>query len=305
MLRLLLGSSLVPFALLPGLATAQVNNPADKARERAEAQRVPQEPEPQAPTYRSYEAPRVVVEGRPASELREEDRIGTYQQPRWTANRRFGETRIYVRPEGQAEFEVWVIPEFPKHGDPTETKVQYEFEFGLPHRFQFDLYLVSHQEGNEGPLEIDEEKFEVRWAPANWGVIPTNPTLYLEWAAKNDAPDAIEAKLLLGDEIAPRWHWGANFVVEQETGGQREQGLEVTGGLSYTVVDEGFSIGLETKAAWVNAEHDLDGSANEILIGPSLQLRPLPRAHIDIAPLFGVTDDSPDAKVTLIFGWEF
>lgn len=50
---------------------------------------------------------------------------------------------------------------------------------------------------------------------------------------------------------------------------------------------------------------DRGNYANEVLLGPSLQFRPVPNAHIDIAPLFGLTDESPDAKVTLLFGWEF
>ena len=42
--------------------------------------------------------------------------------------------------------------------------------------------------------------------------------------------------------------------------------------------------------------------AEEVLVGPSFQLRPLPNAHIDLAPRFGCT--APDAKVTVVFGWE-
>ena len=40
----------------------------------------------------------------------------------------------------------------------------------------------------------------------------------------------------------------------------------------------------------------------EILLGPSFQWRPTPRTHIDIVPLFGLTDDSPVAQVFLVFG---
>src|SRR5262245_50302095 len=137
------------------LLEAQVNNPADKAKSGAQSR--PQAPVEQEPRLLSFERPAILVEGRQASELREEDRVGPYGQPRWTTKRRFGETRTYVIPEGQAEFEYWLIPEFQKHGDPTETKTQYELEFGLPARFQLDFYVVSHQEGNEGPMEFDEQ----------------------------------------------------------------------------------------------------------------------------------------------------
>ena len=249
--------------------------------------------------------PPVVVEGRRVSDLREEDRVGSYGQPEWTSRRRFAETRVYVRPEGTAEFEYWLIPETSKDGGSTETKTQYEFEFGLPNRVQLDLYLVSHQDGNEGALAIDEQKFEVRYALADWDVIWGNPTLYLEWAAINEAPDHIEAKLLLGGEAVPSWHWGMNLVWEHETGGLQENSSELTAGISKTLTDQRFAIGAEVKAAWIDDKSDRGNYKNEVLIGPSLQFRPLKNAHIDIAPLFGVTDDSPEAKITLLFGWEF
>ncbi|MCA8964659.1 MAG: hypothetical protein H6838_07685 [Planctomycetes bacterium] len=268
---------------------AQIVNPADK-------QRAP-ESNPQNPP--------VVVEGTRVSNLREEDRIGSYQQPEWTSHRRFAETRVYVRPEGTAEFEYWLIPETSKDGGSTETKTQYEFEFGLPNRFQIDLYLVAHQDGNEGAMAIDEQKFEIRHALADWDEIWGNPTIYLEWAAINNAPDHVEGKLLFGGEAGESWHWGANLVFEHETGGLQENGYEITGGLSKTLVDQRFSVGAEVKAAWIDDKTDRGDFATEVLIGPSFQFRPVPNAHIDVAPLFGVTDDSPEAKLTLLFGWEF
>lgn len=268
---------------------AQIVNPADKQR----------------PPTQDPKDPPVVVEGRRVSDLREEDRIGSYQQPEWTSHRRFAETRIYVRPEGTAEFEYWLIPETSKDGGSSETKTQYEFEFGLPHRFQLDLYLVSHQEGNDGPMQIDEQKFEIRHALADWDEIWGNPTIYLEWGANNEAPDHLEAKLLFGGEAAPSWHWGANLVYEQETGGDRESAYEITAGVSKTLSDQRFSAGAEIKAAMADVASDRGNWTNEVLVGPSFQFRPLPNTHIDFAPLFGVTDDSPELKATILFGWEF
>src|SRR5690349_816117 len=49
-----------------------------------------------APRLRADEMPAVEVVGRRAPELREEDRVGDNEQPRWTAHRRFPSTRIYV-----------------------------------------------------------------------------------------------------------------------------------------------------------------------------------------------------------------
>src|SRR5262245_26788105 len=71
-----------------------------------------------APTerLRSFELPPVKVVGEHPSDLREEDRVGTYAQPRWTATRRFPNTRIYVIPENQIEVEFWSRPTFTRDG---------------------------------------------------------------------------------------------------------------------------------------------------------------------------------------------
>src|SRR5262249_3001081 len=155
-------------------AHGQVVNPADRQQGPSS---VNTQPDPRLPTWRM---PAIDVYGE--APLNEEDRIGNYAQPRWTAHRRFGETRVYVVPKGMVEFEYWLVPEKPKKG-PTEWASQYEVEFGLPHRFQLDLYMVAHKTGggNQSNFTLDEQKVEVRYAFADWNKIPLNPTLYVEW----------------------------------------------------------------------------------------------------------------------------
>lgn|GEM_PF-609434 len=237
--------------------------------------------------------------------LREEELIGPYQQPRWTARRRFGETRVFVIPEGDVEFEYWLVPELQRHGEETGIEQQFELEMGLPRRFQVDLYAVTHKEGNTGSLALDQTKLEVRWALANWGRLWGNPALYLEWIAIDSAPDHLEGKLLLGDQISPRLHWGANLVFEHEMGGQRTNTRELTAGLSYTVRDEKFSVGPELKLAWEDTKSNRGDYVREELLGPSFQFRPLPQAHMDIVLLAGLNRDAPRAKGIFILGWEF
>ena len=250
----------------------------------------------------SWEMPEILVTDK-RSNLREEDRIGGYAQPRWTAHRRFPTTRIYVRPEGVFDVEFWSRTKVSHDGN-TEELTQIEFEMGLPHRFQLDFYLISTKEQHDGAANLDKA-VEVRYAFADWGVIPFNPTAYLEWISQDARPDKFEAKLLLGDELAPSWHWGTNFVVEQEDGGARETELEVTGAISKTLVDEVFSIGAEGKFSWTNANGSRHDWENDFRIGPSIQYRPLPRAHIDVAPLFGITNESKRADIYVVVGWEF
>ncbi len=291
-------------AMLPLAAEDLVLNPAIQAGNHAETTsdgewtRLPP----------SWAAPPIVVEGRKATGLREEDRIGSYGQPRWTATRRFAETRVYVVPEGKFEFEYWMIVEDRKKGDPegkATVKQVYEAEMGLPWRFQLDLYQVWEKEDSTGTQVMSETKFEVRWAVADWGVIPGNPTLYGEWAAVSDGYDKAEGKILLGDEFTPRWHWGTNFVWEQELGGEAERSLEMTNAVSWTVFDERFSFGVEDKFAYIDTKDNRGEYDKEVLVGPTIQFLPLPQMHINLSQLYGMTNESPVTKTVAVFGWEF
>ena len=283
---------------LPQMLDQPGGNPADLMRpERPQSQ-------PVEPTFtHTWELPPVNVPGERPPELREEERVGSYAQPRWTTERRFSETRVYVRPEGSLEFEYWLIPTVERKG-PSEIKNQFELEFGLPSRLQLDLYLVTRKEGSGGPTFVDY-MIEMRYALADWNVIWGNPTIYLEYAAHDQAPDTIEAKLLLGGQIVPRWHWGANLSYEHETGGEMTNEYEITGGVSYTLLDERFSVGGEVKFN-VTDTHARRGSfVDNTLVGPSIQYRPFQRMHIDFAPLIGVTHESPALQAFLIIGWDF
>lgn len=286
---------------LSGRADAQVVNPAT-------AQPGDPSPVPSSGHLHTWELPPITVQGQAPADVVEEQLIGDYAQPRWTAHRRFSETRVYVIPRGMSDVEYWLIPEKAKHG-PTEWKSQYEMEFGLPGRIQLDLYAVAHKTGyKEESFAIDEQNVEVRWALAGWNRIWGNPTVYLEWNQVSNAPDHVEGKLLFGGEMAPRWHWGSNLVWEHELAGGQENSNEWTTGVSYTLKDSRFGIGVETQLALVNslASPGHRGPfAKEFLVGPSLQWRPLPQAHLDFAPLFGATKDAARAKTFVVFGWEF
>ncbi|MCA8911880.1 MAG: hypothetical protein KDB82_09260 [Planctomycetes bacterium] len=256
----------------------------------------------------SWDAPAIRVEGHD-SDLREEDRIGSYGMPRWAARRRFNRCRIYVRPEGQFEFEFWSIHEVPRrsnHGsEAVGNEWQFEAEFGLPYRFQFDLYLIFEKSGNFGALEPAEIVTELRWAPLDWGVIYTNPTLYLEYAFKNGKANKIEAKVLLGDEIVPRVHWGANLVYEHSLGGDHENTFGLVLAVSFTVIDEILSVGWEHQTEIEDSAEDRGTYTDSHITGPSIQIRPLPQMHINIVPLIGIGGHSPGMKLYMVLGWEF
>jgi hypothetical protein len=238
--------------------------------------------------------------------LREEDQVGTYGQPRWTTRRRFAETRAYVMPKGEFEFEYWSIVEAPRHGD-VEVETKYEVEMGLPHRLQLDIYAISHSEGSSKAFNFDEQDVELRWAWADWNVIPGNPTLYAEYKFLNNEADHVEFKLLTSGETPKRGlHWAANAVFEHAVGGNYSNSYELTGGMNYTLLDEKLSAGAEVKLAYED-EKDHRGLHRpaEVLFGPSFQITPVKKMHIDFAPLIGLTEQSPAFKGLVIVGWEF
>ena len=283
-----------------GSSRGQVANPADAQQGPAKTAQPPA-----GERLHSWEMPEIVVSEKREPALREEDLIGSYEQPRWTATRRFPTTRVYIVPEGKLELEYWLRTTFEKDGT-TQYRSLYEAEFGLPHRFQFDIYFRNDQSSDTGEL-YNSEQLELRYALADWGVLPGNPTLYFEWIRHDtrDEPNQIEPKLLVGGELAPRWHWGLNFVGEFQTGGELEREYSVRSGLSYTVLDAKFAAGAECQASFTDTKEDRGDYEKSVVVGPSVQYRPFPQMTINAAPLFGVTGDSPHAQVWFNCGWEF
>ena len=236
---------------------------------------------------------------------REEAKIGPYRQPEWTTHRRFPTTRVYLQDTPwETEFEQWARYQNFRDGS-SEWFFQEEATLGLPHRFQFDLYY-NWLLPEEGGAQQDSVAAELRYAFADWGKIPLNPTIYLEYKlGLDEKPDAYELKLLLGDEIAPNWHWGANLFVEQATGEEEETEAGVSLALGYTLLDQKLGLGIEMQYEQTSVKGQRDDPEREVLIGPSFQWRPLPGVHLDAVPLFGVTDDAPRVECWLVLGYDF
>lgn len=289
-------------------AEGQAGNPADR-------QRAPEQ-DPTQPRRKMVEREQEVVIK--AQVYSEEDRVGPYKQPEWTQHRRWPTTRVYLQqPPGGVEFEQWLEIRVPKQGGKNnEVRLRHELEFGLGSRLQLDLYAhtlwTRHRSGDDSAdnsLEWRGWSAELRWALADWDEIFGNPTIYFEYILFNGAEETIEPKLLLGGEIAPGWHWGTNLVYERELAGFRDRTEEykITAGISRTLIDKYLSIGAAAETAYVV---ERDGStradrAREVHIGPSLQFRPIPKAHLDLEPLWGVTGESKRLKMFIVFGWDF
>lgn len=260
------------------------------------------------PAQSQPSAPAVTILGTTAapSGLNEERRIGETGRPEWTSARRFAGTRVYIQKEPwEVGVEQWWRIRHNRDGT-IEHRLQEEVEIGLPYRMQLDLY--GNIEGdNTGAFHFDNFAVELRWAVADWGKIWGNPTLYGEYKFVDPhwGPDVYEFKLLLGDELAPRWHWGVNFVWEAQTGGEREHEFMVTSGLSYSLIDGKIGIGIETKYDRVTARYGRGDDENIFLIGPSLQFRLSDHLHLDLNCLFGTNIDSPRQEGFLVLGYDF
>ena len=247
------------------------------------------------------EATAVEVTGTAPGILRQDSPVGPYNQPEWTTERAFGASRVYVRPPGTIEFNQFWTPEF-KDGK-VEHSFREEVEIGLPYRLQLDLYQNWGIE--EGDTVYRGSSVELRYALANWGKIPLNPTLYGEWNFNDAAPDKWEQKLLLGQTFGRRWNWAGNFTYEQETGGEREQEVALSSALTYALIDQTLNAGIEMLWEHKTTKDSRGDPEIEFLIGPSINLRPTRFSFITVAPLFGTTDDSPDAEVFVVAGFNF
>lgn len=258
---------------------------------------------------RTWELPAIVVAGQPTNApLHEEELVGPAEQPRWTTERRFPRVRIFTIPDDDREFEYWTRVDVPKDGQ-TEVQHFFEFEMGLPYRLQVDTYLILRDgdpdvDGGHKDQTYYDGQFEMRWALADWGVLPGNPTLYGEYVWREALADKVETKILFGDELAPRWHWGLNFVYEGETSEECENEYSATAGLSYTLIDECLSIGVEAEDAFADTRDARGHFEPSTFVGPSLQYRPSRSTHIDLLPLIGVRGDEA-AKIFLNAGMEF
>jgi hypothetical protein len=257
----------------------------------------------------------VIVEGmRPSQEL-----IGPYDQPRWTARGRFSsDTEIYVLPPYAFYIDLDYTGTVPKHSGETENLFTQEFELGLPHRFQlaYENNFVLQKEHSQ----VTEQTIEGRYALADWGKIPLNPTLFAEYHfgvgkdyEDQDDPDesapriadSIEARLLLGEQFARYYQWALNIFNEFEMGGDRELESGFSQALNYAIRDEYLKAGIEMQFIRRTDADTRDDPEYEFDIGPSFTWKPSEATRLDLATLFGTTSASPAAIVYGVFSISF
>lgn len=233
----------------------------------------------------------------------ESELVGPAQQPEWTARRAFAETDIYVIPPGEIEFNQFYISSHPRHEKP-ENLFESEFEFGLPWRTQFDIEFNYSANGGHG--RYDSTRIELPHALADWGQIPLNPTINAGWRFNNDKADAWFVRLLLAEEFNQRIHFGANLTYDHQVGGEKQSSYELNLALTYAAIDSKLAVGLEMIAEYETEngeEADEPGThSTTVMAGPVLLYRPTHTTHLGVAPLVGLTHDSPRVEAFFFFG---
>ena len=246
----------------------------------------------------------IVVIGRDGW-LEEESLIGEYKRPEWTSRRRFGTARVYIQyePWEVAVEQWWRVRTYDDKN--SRHLFMEEISIGLPHRLQLDVYYDwAHEEGRTQNKDL---AVELRWALADWDVIPLNPTLYFEYKATDGSygSDVWETKLLLGDDITPRLHWAFNAVYEREITQGRANEFALTQGLSYTIIDQTLSAGIEMQYKYENEQGARQNGARKFQIGPSVQFNATRNSWINLVALFGCTDESPSVEGFIVIGHNF
>ena len=239
-----------------------------------------------------------------AAALLEEQPVDETGRPDWTSSRRFPSTRVYLQDgPGEISFEQWLRQRDFEDGT-KQARFQEEVEIGFPYRFQMDLYETWAVDASRTTRQ-DESSVELRYALADWGKIPLNPTLYVEYARVANDADTIEGKLLLGQDLAPRLHYGFNFAFEQQTTLAHSSAYTLSQGLSYTIIDQVLSAGVEMEYS-IETEHgNRHDPTQGFVIGPSVQVRPSRQTHLDLVMMPGVNNASPVFEAYVVFGIDF
>lgn len=238
-------------------------------------------------------------------------------------------TNAYVLPPGGVFAALIYEGDAFREGPPDHLFTQ-EVEVGLPYRF--GIAVENTVEHFNGDTENSSFSIEGRWALADWDKIPLNPTIFAEYKfgtgkilheegpppppeeeeamageGPPDKPDAYEFRLLLSEEIAKDVEWAFNAFFEKENTGDRgrEWGFAQSIQTPVLLPRERLKVGLEMQYKNFTVKDTRGDPMHSFVIGPSFAFKPTARMRFDVAPLFGVTDDSPRVQVFAIFSYVF
>jgi hypothetical protein len=187
---------------------------------------------------------------------------------------------------------------------PSLIRMRDEFAVGLGHRLELDLYAHTVYDG-----PVTDRKFawrgfswEVRYALADWGKLPGNPTLYFEHKLINGR-QGIEPKLLLGDRIGKTpYIWGLNAIYEANLASKKvdqEREYAVTVSIA-RIITHNLTAGLSSMYRFNDY---VPHTSEELYLGPNLQYRFNGRAHLSIEYMPRLIKGEYDSRSFVIFAW--
>ncbi len=198
---------------------------------------------------------------------------------------------------------------------------------GLPYRFGVAAEANFERfNGGGGPSTVS---LEGRYAFANWGKIPLNPTIFAEYkfgvgtirheegppppagekeeeeSGPPKVPDAYELRLLLSDEFCHRFEWALNGFFEKENTGDRgrEWGFAQSVVTPVALPREQLKVGVEMEYKNFTVKDTRGDPMHTFVIGPTVAFRTTKNTRFDVSTLIGCTDDSPRVQVFAVFSW--
>jgi hypothetical protein len=259
---------------------------------------------------------RVIVSGESEGEHDQFTEMGEYSQPAWAERSRFSSTTsVYVL----SSYEMFVgnIWEaiFRRHGKTVHDLTQ-EIDFGLLHRFEIgvenELGLVG-SDAHETSTTV-----EARYAFANWNAIPLNPAISAEYifgvgksvkgATSDNAfrrqPNAVALRLLLGQNFGDHFGYGLNLGLQQDVSHDSGREFEISQSVAYGAMKGKLELGAEMRYVH-NTPQRSPVDRDELLTGPTIGWKPTRQLRISLAPLFGLTGDSPRVASFVLVSYEF
>ena len=212
-----------------------------------------------------------------------------------------------------------------RHGPPDHMFTQ-EIEMGLPCRF--GVAAEGNFERFNGGGGMQTISLEARYAFADWGKIPLNPTIFAEYkfgvgtirheegppppeeeeeeeSGPPKVPDAYEFRLLLADEFCDRFEWALNAFFEKENTGDRgrEWGFAQSVVTPIILPREQLKVGVEMQYKNFTVKDTRGNPDHSFVVGPTVAFRTSHSTRFDVSTLFGCTDDSPHVQVFAVFSW--
>lgn len=229
------------------------------------------------------------------------------ESPEPTQDRLFAGTRFWRLDPGRYEVETWWRVRTPRDASQgAEHLLQAEIEIGLTPHLQIDLYEVLQILPGQ-PLTHEGNRIELRYSIAReYGAIWANPTIYLEWHPRRDAPDRAEARLLLGGQIFGRLLGAVNFYFEQNVETSSPEGTDTEVGAhwaaSYGLMGNSLRIGGELKTGL--DKHGGPKFLPAVAAGPNALFK-LGNFKLTGTLLYGFASDDPRFESFLIAGFGF